>query len=148
LTNLGAAITEDLFFRLLVGTAIATKYPELAVRTWGDGSSADRDTRTTEHTLEVRVSDTIRAMPFLWLPVDDEPSEISRRGYIERNAIAILSNYARPPLDSASRAWLGTACNRERVRFSGLWNWRHVDEQHQAGFLDELAALIEAQAQT
>jgi hypothetical protein len=32
-------------------------------------------------------------MPFLWLAIDDEPSAHGLRGHIERNAIALLSNF-------------------------------------------------------
>ena len=132
--------------RLLVGTAIANREPHLAVSTWDRGSSADRETRAGEHTLEVRVSAVIRAMPFLWIGIDDAPGSESQRGYIERNTIALLSNYQRPPVDAPSATWLGYHCNRERVRSSGLWNWRHVDEHCDPKFLDELEALIEAGA--
>jgi hypothetical protein len=31
-------------------------------------------------------------MPFVWLSLGDEASSESRRGYIERNSIALLSN--------------------------------------------------------
>ena len=74
-------------------------------------------------------------MPFLWLAVEDEPGPQSLRGYIERNAIALLSNYSRRTLDPPSETWLGRRCNRERVRNSGLWNSNHVDETFDPGFL-------------
>jgi len=46
-------------------------------------------------------------MPFLWLEIDDAPSAGSMRGFVERNAIALLSNLAKPPLDppSGELAW-------------------------------------------
>ncbi|MFW9887742.1 MAG: hypothetical protein ACFFER_06135 [Candidatus Thorarchaeota archaeon] len=81
-------------FRLHVGTAILNRkrlrddYP-----TWGRGSSASRKIRNKEYPIEKRVSHHIRSMPFLWLEVDDEPSKHSMRAYLERNAIALLSNY-------------------------------------------------------
>ena len=81
-------------------------------------------------------------MPFLWLDVDDAPGPASLRGYIERNAIALLSNYGKQPIDPPSRSWLGYHCNREKVRDSGLWNSNHVDEPYDPGFLDTLADLI------
>jgi hypothetical protein len=66
----------------------------------------------------------------------------SRRACIERKAIALVSNHERAPLDPPSNAWLGHGCDRERIRSSGLWNWRHVDEQHDPASLDELESLM------
>jgi hypothetical protein len=40
----------------------------------------------------------------LWLSVDDEPGPQSLRGCIERNAIALLSNYGKLPIDPPSDA--------------------------------------------
>jgi hypothetical protein len=80
--------------------------------------------------LEGAVSEVIRTIPFVWLSVDDEPGPASMRGKIERNAIALLSNFDRPPLDPPSPTWLGLHCNRDRVRASGLWNQNHVDESY------------------
>ena len=114
----------------------------LSCATWGQGSSAKREIREQEKWLERKVSDVIRAMPFLWLRIEDEPGPGSLRGYIERNAIALLSNYARPPLDPASGAWLGRHCDRQRVRESGLWNQNHVDERCDVAFLQVLEGLI------
>jgi hypothetical protein len=81
-------------------------------------------------------------MPFLWLEVPDPPGPDSLRGCIERNAIALLSNYNNPALDPPSSSWLGTHCNREKVRASGLWNQNHVDESYDSSFLDELERLV------
>jgi hypothetical protein len=81
-------------------------------------------------------------MPFLWLSVEDEPGAGSLRGYIERNAIAVLSNYNKSPLDPPSDAWLGHHCNRERVRKSGLWNSNHVDENYDPAFLTRLEEIV------
>ena len=55
-------------------------------------------------------------MPFLWLAIEDTAGPDSLRCYIERNSIALLSNYEKPPLDPPSRHWLGHYCDRERVR--------------------------------
>ncbi len=128
-------------FRLILGTALIKRdgheYP-----TWGHGSSAPRDVRQAEQPLEQIVSDKIGSMPFLWLKINDEPGPDSMRGYIERNSIALLSNYGRAPLDSPSLNWIGHHCNRERVRESGLWNQNHVDENYAPAFLDKLERLI------
>jgi len=62
----------------------------------------------------------------------------SQRGVIERNAIALLSNLGRDPVDPPSSGWLGDHSAHERIRGSGRWNNRHVDEQYDASFLDML----------
>ncbi len=81
-------------------------------------------------------------MPFIWLSVDDEPGPQSLRGFIERNAIALLSNYGKLPIDPPSDSWLGSYCTREKVRTSGLWNSNHVDESYDPAFPGTLASLV------
>ena len=81
-------------------------------------------------------------MPFLWIELDDDPGPLSVRGTMERNAIALLSNYGRAPLDSPSARWLGRSSNRSLVRDSGLWNQRHVEEVHDPTFLDLFEAAV------
>jgi len=124
-------------FRLLVGTAVMD-VNNIVCSTWGKGSSAPADIREKEHSMEEQVSQTIGQMPFLYVTVTDQPGPESRRAYIERNTIALLSNYKKRSLDAPSTNWLGHYCNREKVRLSGLWNQNHVDEDYEPGFLDEL----------
>lgn len=95
----------------------------------------------------MRVSAVIRAVPFLWLEIDDEPGPDSLRGLIERSAIALLSNCGRAPLDALSPQWLGRFCDRERVRSSGLWNQNHVEESYDPGFLDVFERLVDERQQ-
>ena len=128
-------------FRLIVGTALIERDGH-KVRTWGIGNSAPREITQEEVPLERAVSKIIGEMPSLWLAINDEPGPKSLRGYIERNAIALLSNFGKAPLDPPSGNWLGQFCNRERVKASGLWNQRHVDEQYDPAFLDTLERLI------
>jgi hypothetical protein len=128
-------------FRLIVGTALVARHG-YDCPTWGQGNNAPADVRAGEISLEREVSQVIGAMPFLWLAIDDEPSPRSLRGYIERNVIALLSNFEKEPLDPPSAGWLGHECNRERVRKSGLWNQNHVDETYDPSFLGRLEKLI------
>jgi hypothetical protein len=128
-------------FRLIVGASLIERdgadFP-----TWGDGNTADHDVRSGELALERRVSETIGNMPFLWLAIEDESGPESLRGYVERNSIALLSNFNKTPLDPASKNWLGGHCDRERVRKSGLWNQNHVEEAYAPAFLDHLDRLV------
>ena len=132
-------------FRLLVGKALMRRYPCHTVHGWGRGSSADRDTRQGEDALERLVSDHIGSMPLLWMRVDDRPGASSRRGYIECNCIALLSNFERAPCDPPSREWLGLDCDRPKVRRSGLWNQQHVEDSYDPAFLDVFDALVDDQ---
>jgi hypothetical protein len=71
------------------------------------------------------------------------------RGYFERNSIALLSNFRQEkPLDPASPDWRGRTCvhGEARVRDSGLWNQRHVDEVYDPAFLDALEHMVERTA--
>jgi hypothetical protein len=133
-------------FRLIVGASLIGRdrgtyeFPA----SWGQGNTAKKEVRSGEHTLECAVSGVIRKMPFLWLAVSDDAGPGSLRGFVERNAMALLSNYNKPPLDPPSPCWLGRYCDRDRVRGSGLWNSNHVDETYDPGFLDHLDRLISA----
>ena len=128
-------------FRLIVGAALAARrgydFP-----TWGAGNTATGDVRKNELALEREVSQFIGSMPFIWLRINDDAGPDSRRGYIERNSIALLSNYEKPPLDPPSSEWLGHKSDRGRVRASGLWNQNHVDESYAPEFLDKLEQMV------
>jgi hypothetical protein len=128
-------------FRLIVGAALIQR-DGLECSTWGNGNTAERAVREGEIALEREVSRVIGAMTFLWLPIEDEAGPESKRGYIERNAIALLSNYDRPPLDPPLKQWLGHHSDRERVRKSSLWNQNHVDEVCDPAFLDNFEELV------
>ena len=130
-------------FRLLVGSALSARDPNLTVSTWG--RSAPRDTRLAEQALEQAVSRHIGAMPCLWVSIGDAPSPQSRRAYIERNSIALLSNAVIDETEASDRpssTWLGLWCPRSNVRSSGLWNQRHIRAEYDPAFLDELEGYI------
>lgn len=130
-------------FRRLVGAALAAREPGPGVDTWGCRSSVPREVRAREAALERRVSDVIGKMPLLWLGIDDRPGPESLRGCIERNAIALLSHYdGRTGIDPPSEGWLGRHCPHEKVRRSGLWNQRHVDDEYDPNFLPAFEGLI------
>ena len=131
-------------FRHHVGTALLGRSPDLIkCPSWNGMPDKSAVGRAQERDLEHRVSGVIRAMPFVCLGIDDEPGPESDRGYIERNAIALLSNLNREAIDPPSAAWLGYHCAREKVRGSGLWNANHVgDIAYDARFIERLAILI------
>lgn len=135
--NSGAGNHRGSIFRLHVGGALLARDPKIQCSSWGVGHTAQRDMRPQEAHLEMLVSHVIRHMPFVWIGIDDDAGPESKRGYLERNAIALLSNYRKPPLDLPSEQWLGHDCPSERVRISGLWNSNHVDETYDPSFLDD-----------
>jgi hypothetical protein len=139
--NSGGGNHRGSIFRLLIGSTLPGAIAEGS--RWGQGSAAGGEIRRFEEPNEREVSRIIRAMPFLWLGVDDAAHPESARGLIERNAIALLSNYEKPPIDAPSVNWRGLKSDRERVRASGLWNNRHVDEAYDPAFLDQMSALAE-----
>jgi len=132
-------------FRLHVGTALLERdeWPEKFAGEWGSGSSASTSVRDAEYPLEKAVSDYIRQIPFLWLGVGDTPGPNSLRGYIEKNTIALLSNYeVRQPIDLPSEGWLGRWATSNEIEESGLWNVNHVAEEYDPGFIYILEALV------
>lgn len=107
-----------------MGSAFINKggWPVEIAKSWEGDRHGSAATRRLEEILEKAVSNYIRAMPFLWLAVEDEPGPSSLRGYIERNVIALLSNsnYTDEPIDPPSENWLGRWSQREGIRLSGL----------------------------
>ncbi|MFO7961542.1 MAG: hypothetical protein R6U94_11405 [Nitriliruptoraceae bacterium] len=137
--NPGGGNHRGSIFRLHVGTALIARDQHADAPDWGRGSSAPREVRDAEVELERTVSDHIRAMPMLWLAVEDRQD----RATIERDLIALLSNANRPAIDPPSAGWLGHHADRPAIRTSGLWNVHHIDRHHQGDGLDRFTALIE-----
>lgn len=132
-------------FREFVGEALIAR-DQLDVPTWGS-KPANQQKRQAEHALECTVSQIIGEMSFLWLPIEDAPSREGLRGAIEKNAIALLSNYQKENLDPPSAGWLGHHSKSEKVTKSGLWNRDYVDEErYNTQFLITLEHLISTPA--
>lgn len=139
--------------RLLVGQALIERGDDKACVSWGVRGDAAKASAAlgispvallaAEQPLEEAVTGYLSGLTFVRLSVLDEPGPDSMRGLVERNSIALLSNYERPSIDPPSANWLGHASARPLVRRSGLWNQRHVSESHNPAFLDTLAELIE-----
>ena len=128
-------------FRLLIGDALQARQPELRLSTWG----APRSIKNDEAGLELLVSQVIREMSVVLLEIDDVAGPESKRGLIERNSIALLSNYVPHGIDPPSPNWLGRFSSREKVVRSGMWNNRHVDENYDPRFFDVLENLVKIQ---
>ena len=154
----GAARTLDgrhrsSIFRGLVGEALARRdggAPPASWRRPGVSKSLGKsllqlpEVTRAERELEERVSQYIRAMPFVWLGVGDEPSRDSDRSLIEGNAIALLSGAVEPAPDPPSATWLGRKIDRpgDRVPRSGLWNQNHTETSYNPSFLEVMEAWV------
>jgi hypothetical protein len=131
-------------FRLHVGAALLERDKGTHGRlpTWSIGQSAPRGVRQAEADHERRVSQYIGRMSVLWVDVPDDPGPNSRRSFIERNAIALLSNRLSPQ-DGPSESWLGRYSPRAEIRQSGLWNLNHVVGEADSVLMDELETAVE-----
>ena len=139
----GGGNHQGSIFRSIVGMALMKKDGHDCPSWSRRRGTVPRAVRAREQPLEKAVSTVIGNMPFLWLAIEDEPGRDSKRGYVERNAIALLSNVAKSPIDPPSHSWLGHLCDVEKVRASGLWNSNHVDEAYDPAFLDTIDRLID-----
>lgn len=130
-------------FRKLVGMSLIRRdgldYPN-----WGQGSSGTKNVKLSESPLEIKVSECLRELPYLWIRIEDAAGPSSDRAFIERNTIALLSERNKTSVDVASADWLGQFSDKEKVRTSGLWNSNHVDEDYDSQFLSKLAAYADA----
>lgn len=113
------------------------KYPH-----WGEGSSANRGIRDKEYEMEKQISKYIRDLPFLWVKVDDEPGPNSERSFLEKNSIALLSNYGKKSIDPRDEEWLGKHSPKKEIKKSGLWNVAHVGKNYNSSFLKVLETKV------
>ncbi len=127
---------------VLVGQALANENSALKIGSWRRRSTAPREVRQQETSLEQKVSDFMAKMTFIILPIEDLPGPDSLRGVIERNSIALLSGFNHRATDRPGAGWLGAKSGRERVRKSGLWNNNHVDEGYDPAFLEVVEILV------
>lgn len=133
-------------FRWHIGTALIKRdnwYGSVR-NSWTVRRGLPKRERQNEIDLEVAVSEYIRKMPFLWLEVDDESGPKSKRGCIERNAIALLSNYNHRinQIDPQSPKWLGNYASNPIIAMSGLWNVDHVEDPYDSDFLENLLSIV------
>ena len=127
-------------FRLHVGAALLARDGS-SLETWGVGSSASSEVRQAERENEHHVSRYVARLRVVTLGIEDDPGPDSLRGYVERNAIALLANLGRV-VDPPSTGWLGHLAQRSQVRESGLWNVNHAGSVVETGFLDRYEAIL------
>ena len=113
------------------------------VLSWGKNLPKHQVDQQLEYKIEQAVSKHIRSMHFLWMNVDDPPGKESKRKFIERNAVALLSNAGKDPIDLPSEKWLGKWADHELIQESGLWNVHHGDETYEPEFLVVMEKYVE-----
>ena len=143
-TTAGGGNHRASVFRKLIGLALIERnhITSPGATTWGHGNSAPKAIRVQETNLEKQVSEHIGNLPFVWVEIDDPAGPDSKRKYIERNSIALLSNINGNP-DTPSDCWLGSKCPHKDVKDSGLWNSDHVREEYNPEFLIDLKRYVE-----
>jgi len=104
---------------------IAKNYPNWAIRS----HKSIKETLVGEIDLEIKISNYIvENMPFISLAVPGKSGKDNLRSYIEKNSIALLSNYEKTQkVNPPSRDWLGYHSSSELVKQSGLWNRQYVN---------------------
>jgi hypothetical protein len=133
-------------FRHHVGVALLNK-DRATLESWVGDKTGSPHIRALEREHEQRVSAYLGTMRVMWCNVPDDASAVSERAIIERNAIALLSN-ALVPWDAPSNSWLGLFSPNDRIKRSGLWNLKHVEDRPVASFLGVLEKCVPADLKT
>lgn len=120
-------------FRLHVGNALIKKNG-IQCGTWGVGQNASKEIKKEENFVEKLVSEYIGQLGVVVIDVDDLPSASSARAYIEKNAIALLSNL-NFSLNFSTTEWLGNYSDRNEITDSGLWNINYVKSNYDPHFM-------------
>lgn len=135
-------------FRKHVGRAIIEaegrhdQYPHWGIEHRAGIPIGTEELRAQEHPLEERVSEYIRDLPFLVLPVPGEPRPGCDRDRIETNLIGLVSHYRRSTPGLLMDDWLGVESPKPEVYKSGLWNIEHVNALYTPTILDDAAAYL------
>ena len=130
-------------YRELIGYAMINQH-NLVFNDWGDRrQKSNRQVIEFERELEKQVSNYIRSLSFTILEINGESSKDNDRAFVEKNSIALLSNYNRNIIDPASENWLGGYTKREKIIQSGLWNSNYVERLHiDDGFFETMSVHI------
>ena len=99
-----------------------------------------------DHRHSACITDHMGKTRFLWVRIDGDDGHIKRQR-VEKNAIALLSDFHGSASDKQSSSWLGrhrvNPCdvkrNHEKLAKSGLWNVDFVGKKiYKPSFLDDL----------
>lgn len=98
--------------------------------------------REQEHSLEQRVSDYIRSLPFVVIDIPGEPGPDCDRVRIEKNLIALVSHARRTRPRLMRDGWIGHASPKPEIHKTGLWNIHHVSAMFTNSIVGELEPYI------
>lgn len=135
-TNQGGGNHRGSIFRLHVGNAIIKK-EGLICDTWGVGQNATQEIREKEKKIEQLVSEYIGQLGVIVIDVDDLPSAVSARAFIEKNSIALLSSL-NSSFNFSTVDWLGNYSPRNEIVNSCLWNINHIGHNYDEDFMKKL----------
>ena len=102
------------------------------------------------HRHSACITDHIGQMRLLWVRIDGDGGHVKRHK-VEKNAIALLSDFHGAAIDKPSPSWLGRhrvdACdvkrNHAKLAKSGLWNVDFVGKKkYDQSFLDDLGDAV------
>lgn len=115
-----ASTLAEPFFEAVARSAGRAEFDEFFSQSW---AKIPEPTLTEMRQFQIEsVLPWIRELSFTWLPV----LSADQKQQIEEGAIALLSNFPRPdvesPIDPSSPTWLGRKVRRSAISQSGLWN--------------------------
>lgn len=99
--------------------------------------------REQEHSLELRVSQQIRKMPFLVIDIPGGPGPDCSRAMIEKNLIALTAHARRTTPGLIRDGWLGRCSPRGTIAHSGLWNLDHVNAFYSDSVIHDVESYID-----
>lgn len=135
--HVGRAIIED--------EGLEEKYPNWGTphRNLPDELSTP-ELRAQEHSLELRVSEYIRDLPFLVIDIPGDPGPDCDRARIEKNLIALVAHARRTTPALKKDGWVGHCSPHAEVAKTGLWNIDHVNAFYTGSIMTELDPFIES----
>ncbi len=137
----GGGNHRDSNLRLHLGSSLINR-DGIDCLSWGKRFKANAEIRAAEYSLEKMVSQKVNSMPFIWLGLDSRTGTRDFARFMEKNVIALLSNYGKAPVDGPSSTWLGNYCVNPFVQRSGLWNVEYVSERYTPAFMEEFRKLV------
>ena len=109
---------------------------------WGEKHRERKGEADSQRRQEALVNRRIGQMSLVFLPVEDASGADSLRACIPRNTVALLTGYVEGWIEPPSPHWVGNHSSSERVRCSGLWNRKNVDDSVDPRFPDVLHDLV------